>query len=106
MTALEFNFAPRDARLIAFEQFHRANPHVYEAFKRFAKEARQRRDHFAARDIIHRIRWWTEIESNDADGFKINNNWSPFYARLLIKDDPTFAGFFELRRAAADREAA
>jgi len=91
-----------DPRLIAFRGFHANNPHVYAAFKQFALQAAERRSHYSARDIIHRVRWWSSIESNDPDGWKINNNWSPFYARLFERDHPELTGFFERRRSVAD----
>ena len=31
------------------------------------------------------------------DSYKVNNNWSPFYARLLVLYDPGFEGFFAMR---------
>jgi hypothetical protein len=92
----------KDPRVVEFEEFHKNNPHIYSAFKRFAREAKRVRNHYSARDIIHRIRWYTAIESKDKDGFKINNNWSPFYARMLQAEDPAFQDFFRNRKAAAD----
>lgn len=103
----EFDFAPAtDPRVAAFELFHENNPQVYELFKHFAREAAARLPRFSADAILHRIRWWVAVETHDPAGWKINDHWSAFYARLLIKDDPGFAGFFELRRSAADRRAA
>ena len=32
------------------------------------------------------------------DGFKYNNNYTPYYVRLLEKEHPEFIGFFEKRR--------
>lgn len=100
-----FGPTPRDPRIAAFEEFHRANPHVYEAFKRFAREAQGKVARYSADAILHRIRWFSTIETNDP-AWKLNDHWSAFYARKLLKDDPSFAGFFELRKAAADRKAA
>lgn len=102
-----FSFAQsiRDPRIAAFEEFHSQNPQVYEAFKRFAREAKGKVARYSSDAILHRIRWWTAIETTDGS-FKINDHWSSFYARLLMRDDPSFNGFFELRKAAADKEAA
>ena len=92
----------RDPRILAFERFHRLNPHVYGLFVRFANQAKSRRPRFSARTILHRIRWETMVETDDPAGFKINDHWSPFYVRMIEKDHPEFAGFFEKRGAAAD----
>jgi len=86
-----------------FEIFHREHPEVYELFTRFALQvAATGRGRFSARAIFHRIRWFTAIETNDPDGFKINSIWSPFYARMFEQDHPELAGFFEKRKASAD----
>jgi hypothetical protein len=90
-----------DRRVAAFFAFHKANPHVYALFVRFALQAAARRNNFSARCVFHRIRWATQVEST-GDDFKINNNWSPFYVRLFEIDHPEQKGFFRKRAAAAD----
>jgi hypothetical protein len=84
-----------------FRKYHRDNPRVYELFKRYAREARDAgHARYSARDILARIRW--EVSVVTRGEFKCNNIASPFYARMLVEEDPTFAGFFEMRRAVAD----
>ena len=78
-------------RYEAWKQFHEENPHVYALFKRFAAEAKARRDRFSARVIWERMRWYTSIET--ADDYKLNNNHAPYYARLLMLEDPAYEGF-------------
>ena len=86
-----------------FAEFDRENPSVWTHFVRFTEEAiATGRTHYSARDIIHRIRWHLTIETKSDDGFKINNNHSPYYARKLIRLRPELAGFFELRRTESD----
>ena len=81
-----------------FEAFHKAHPHVFELFRRFANEMQQvGHAHYSADAIIHRIRWEHD-ENPERDGtFKINDHFSSRYARLLMDSDPRFDGFFELR---------
>lgn len=82
-----------------FLAFHRENPHVWELFQRFALDAiRSGRRHYSARAIVHRIRWHYEVETARTDDFKINNNHSPYYARLFAERHPEHARFFEYRR--------
>lgn len=89
----------------AFRLFHNENPHVYELFKRFAREAKGTgRPRFSGRTIIERMRWYTAVEAHDPAGFKINDHWSPFYVRLIERHHPEFIGFFEKRNAIADDE--
>jgi len=89
-----------------FVVFHRNNPHVYELFKRFANEVRASgHTKFSARDIFPRIRWYTMVETRgDPDGMKINNNWSPFYARMIAQEDSRFRDFFQFRTSKADKK--
>lgn len=82
-----------------FEKYHRENPHVYAMFKKFALQSASRRSRFSARAVFHRMRWQSMIEGNDE--FKINNNYSPYYARLFEQEYPDLAGFFEKRKTRA-----
>lgn len=95
--------ADEPEQLAAFRRFHEDNPHVYRLFCRFALEAAARRRRFSARTVLHRLRWYTAIETDDPAGFKVNNNWSPFYARLFARDYPQHAGLFARRAAVADK---
>ncbi len=81
----------------AWWEFHRANPHVYAMFKRFTFEVLRRHTHYSARAVVHRMRWHTSIEVVNDDEFKINNNHTPYYARLFMKDFPLHEGFFRTR---------
>lgn len=88
-----------------FEEWHDANPHVWRLFVRFAAEAiAVGRSRFSARTIIHRIRWYTNIELQAVDEYKINNNWSPYYARIFISIYPQYGWIFELREVDEDPE--
>jgi hypothetical protein len=48
--------------------------------------------------LIERVRW--ELGLGDGDPIRLNNNFAPFYARLLMERDPALAGAFNLRRQA------
>ena len=84
-------------------EFHRANPSVYELFRSFAMQAvnaGMRR--LGARVIWERIRWYVHIETNTADEFKLNDHYTPYYARLLMLREPQLAGVFSRRDARFD----
>lgn len=82
----------------AFRQFDREHPEVFRLFRDYAEQIRGRGfSRYSSDAILHRIRWWHHVEQADRE-FKINDHFSSRYARLLIEVDPTFAGFFELRR--------
>lgn len=97
---------PMDTIQANFEEFHNANPGVFELFHRFAMQVKNSgRTRYSADAILHRIRWHMDIDTNAADDFKINNNWSSRYARKLMKEHPTvFGGFFEVRELKTERE--
>lgn len=85
-----------------FEDFHRANPRVFSLFERFALQAaRAGRTRYSARTIIHRIRWYVEVETT-GDHFKVNNDYSPFYARMFVRKWPMYKDLFEMRTSVAD----
>lgn len=99
--------APR-ARSIAerFEDFHRTNPHVYEALVRLARrfiEATGKRK-LGAQRLIEIARWDLEIRTKGEDVYEINNDYAAFYARLVMYQEPDLAGVFDLRTSPnADR---
>ena len=96
---------PDDPGREAFLRFHAENPHVYEWLRKQALALRRRgRTHYSARTLIHAFRFHTAMTTTDQT-FKINDHVSPWYARMLMEREPELGGFFEKRRAAADREA-
>lgn len=103
MTQLELTYQPlfSDVRPHIAEQFidfHRANPEIFELFKRFATEARlSGRKYYGAKAIMEKIRW--EINIEQKGDFKVNDHYTSCYVRLLISEDPSFKDFFEVRRA-------
>lgn len=68
-------------------------PQMYGMFRRFALEMANRREHYSARGIIHRMRWET-IVNDGSSNYKVNDHWSPFYARKFMFEYPRFEGFF------------
>lgn len=83
----------------AFWKYHALNPQVWELFERFALQLRDAgRKRYGASAIVQRIRWHMAVETQ-GDEFKINDHYSPCYARLLILKYPEFQAFFELRRS-------
>lgn len=79
-----------------FKKYHKENPHIYEAFKKLALEAVQRRVKFSARAICAVIRWETPISGTG--NYKINDHCSPYYARMFEEEFPQHKGFFDKRK--------
>jgi hypothetical protein len=78
-------------------EWHAANPHVYDLFKRFTFEAIDRGHRkLSAWLIVNRIRWETTVETMGGD-FKISNNFIAYYARLFMDEHPEYRGFFRTK---------
>jgi len=80
-----------------FEEYHRDNPHVFRLFKQYSEQALDRGyTKFSAKAVFERLRWHYQMETV-GDDFKLNNNYTAYYARLLMQSDIRFQNFFELR---------
>lgn len=81
-----------------FWLFHDANPHVYRALCRKCREARARGvKRLGINMLIESLRWDYTLHTG-GDDFKINNNNAPYYARLIMHNEPDLAGIFETRK--------
>lgn len=79
-------------------QFHRANPHVYDLVERFTFDAiRSGRETYSINSIFERIRWHTDIDTQDEREFKLSNNHRAYYARLFMHLHPEHKGFFRTK---------
>lgn len=93
---------------INFDEYHAKNPHIWEAFKKYAWEAKRKGfKNYSANGIFEIIRWHTPVAAEGhPPQFKIGNNFRPDYARKLMDEDPeNFAGFFRTRALKAPRVA-
>ena len=74
-----------------------SNLHVWDAFVEEAMKIRRRGyKHYSARTIVHVLRHHSAISENGSE-WKINNNHSPYLARLFDLMIPGFAGMWEYR---------
>jgi hypothetical protein len=86
-----------------FDQFHEDNPDVYRVLVRLAREwiSRTGRRHLGIKALCERARWEIAIATNDPD-YKINNNYTAFYARLIMLQEKDLRDIFHLRESEAD----
>ena len=82
-----------------FEAFHSANPQVYKALEELAETLVTRgRSKIGIGFLCEVLRWNYYMNTDDPNSdFKINNNYRPYYARLLIQNNPLWENKFELR---------
>ena len=86
-----------------FEVYAAENPKVYPLFEKFTLEAiGSGRMHLGAKMIWERMRWYADVETRGNDGYKLNNNYTAFYARKFMELHPEYQGFFSCRDAVAD----
>ena len=84
-----------------FETFHEKHPEVYDGLLelcwRWVARGGGRWSIWSAFAVL---RWERRIAGlPDADElFKLNNNYTGYYARLLMEKNPALDGLFELRR--------
>lgn len=81
----------------AFDEFHAANPHVYEMLVRFARVALAAgRKRIGIGALYERMRWETWVTTTGPE-FKLNDHHRSRYARLMMAQEPDLAGVFETR---------
>jgi len=83
---------------MAFEQFDAAHPQVWELFVQFAFRAiKKGYKRYGAKTIFEAIRYHCDIVTDDGD-FKLNNNYTAYYARKFHAVFPNYKNFFETRQ--------
>ncbi len=88
-------------KFIAFDQ---NNPLVWSLYQRFALEMiALNHEHYSSDAVLHRVRWETAMQTVDVGRWKIDNNYTAFYARKFHAVYPEYGDFFRLRRSCADR---
>jgi hypothetical protein len=84
-----------------FSIFHKKNPQVY---KMLVSKCKSWRFRHPKKKLGIRMLWeamrWDYMMQTDAEDFKLNNNHTPFYARMIMDCEPELSGIFELREHA------
>lgn len=89
--------AAKGTMAVRFEGFHRENPHIYQAIVRIALDLKDRGfPKCGMKMIFERLRWLYAIQTRGED-FKLNNNYTAYYARVVMAAEPRLQGFFETR---------
>jgi hypothetical protein len=95
MEQLKINFEDQ------FCQYDAENPQVYDKFKMMTLQTIGKGfKNYGAKGIVELIRWHTGVSGNDQ--FKINNNYTAFYARKFENEFPASNGFFRKRNSKYD----
>lgn len=81
-----------------FERFHLAHPEVYKVLVHLARTALAAgAKHLGMKMLWERLRWEYVVGEQNAADYKLNNNHTSRYARLIMENEPDLAGLFETR---------
>ena len=83
-----------------FAMFHRANPHVYAALIQLARKLTGRGHRTRGmKMLVEVLRYEAMIQTVDTDGagYKLNNDYTAPYARLVMAREPDLVGVFRTR---------
>lgn len=83
-----------------FALFHEANPHVAHALEALAGQWLARHSRVGMKALFERLRWESGI-ATVGDAYRLNNDFTSHYARLLIERRPEWADAIETRRLRA-----
>lgn len=80
-----------------FREFHDKNPKVFQELLQLTRQARNAgRNKIGINMLVEVVRWNRFLQTTDLD-FKINNNYAPRYARLIMESHPEFTDIFNTR---------
>ena len=97
------DYAPELTIAERFALFHEANPHVADALDALAGQWLARHQRVGMKAVTEALRWRTGIETTDSSPWRLNNNYTSLYARLLLDRHPEWAGRIETRALATER---
>ena len=82
-----------------FEAFHATNPMVFDQLVGLADQLRDRGHTRGSMKMLFEVLRWERMLATDdpSSDFKLNNNYTSHYARLVTDRHPRFEGFFETR---------
>lgn len=83
-----------------FKTFHAAHPEIWVHFCNFTFDRINKGwSHYSSKAVFERIRWEVAVPElyYSENEFKLNNNYTAFYARKFIEEYPKHKGFFRFR---------
>lgn len=82
-----------------FETFHKKNPHVYTNLCIMARDLKAiGHKRCAIKMLWEVLRWQGMLNTTDPNSqYKLNNNYTSRYARMVMDNNPDLADFFKVR---------
>lgn len=83
----------------SFEMFHELNPSVYRNLVLLCRQLAGRgRRKIGMKMVFEVLRWNYMLATDDPNSeYRLNNNYTSRYARLIGQQEPDLAGLFETR---------
>ena len=79
-----------------FNIYHRRNPSVYSKLLELSlRLKRVGASKYGMKALFEILRFNALLQSDKK--FELNNSYAPYYARLLMKNEPSLDGFFRIR---------
>ena len=84
----------------AAEQWRRNHPDGWALIETEALERLARGQKFGMKALIEFVRWHLTYKTRaEARDYKLNNNFTAHFARMLVADHPAIAGLIHMREA-------
>jgi len=81
-----------------FNAFHLQHPEVYKAICDKSRILKRRGvNHYGIFALLNVVRYHSDVSANKSSPWRLNNNFAPYYARLIMRQEADLQGFFELR---------
>jgi hypothetical protein len=81
-----------------FIEFHHANPHVYDALVRMARQWKSAGHPTCSIKMLFEVLRWQVGITTSGDDFTLNNSYTSRYARLIAANEPDLADLFQMRQ--------
>jgi len=104
----EFDFGnkPKKRKKTLWERYniyHKANPHILPRLVEMAyKASRAGQSNIGVAMLFEVLRWKTNVETVQTDGFKIADPLAAVYARVIMRDNLDLRGIFKLKKSEVD----
>lgn len=110
MTQDEFDFQPpgkpkkrKKSLWERYNIYHEANPHILPKLTEMAyKASRAGQKNIGVAMLFEVLRWKTNVETVQTDGFKIADPLAAVYARVIMRDNIDLRGIFRLKKSEVD----
>ena len=81
-----------------FEEFHRANPHIYGELVKLARRFKGAGNPRGSISMMFEVLRYRRGLMTRGDEFKLNNNYRSRYSRLISEQEEDLSDFFETRQ--------